>query len=119
MILEMLRWWYGPGLILSVHRIGAWTAAVEHTFSVGILLRTLFSPWRRIITPKGRGIDAQVRAALDNFVSRCVGFVIRCFALLFAAVAGLFAFLGGVVGLVLWPLVPPLIIYCLVRSITG
>lgn len=92
---------------------------VEREFSLGILLRTLFSPWRRILTPRGRSLDAKIQAALDNFVSRCVGFVVRIsvvFAALFmiACVA-----LAGVVVVVLWPLIPIAAVYGLIRGITG
>jgi hypothetical protein len=119
MILELLRWWYGPGWMQTIHRIGVWTGAVEHTFAVSTLLRTWFAPWRRIITVSGRGIDAHIRAALDNFVSRCIGGIIRTFVLLAAAIASFFAFVAGVVMMVIWPFIPLAGIYFLVRSVTG
>jgi hypothetical protein len=119
MILHMLRWWYGTGWMQATHRIGDWTSAVSRTFSVQLLLQTLFSPWRRIITMGGRSIDDKVRAALDNFVSRCIGFVIRLFVLLAAGGGMLGAFLAGVLVLAVWPLLPVAIIYFAIRGITG
>jgi len=119
MILEMLRWWYVTGWIQAAHRIGSWTAAVEHMFSLSLLLKTLFAPWRRIITYGGRGLDAKVHAALDNLVSRAVGFVIRSFVILTACLAMLGALLASLVMVLLWPLLPLLCIFFIVRGLVG
>lgn len=119
MIFEMLRWWYGTGWLQAMNRIGTWTKGVERIFSITILLKTLFAPWRRIISGAGKSFDDKIRAALDNFVSRCVGFVVRSFTLVIAAFATLGAFLGGVVMVALWPLLPLMFVYFLVRGIIG
>jgi hypothetical protein len=119
MIFEMLRWWYVTGWLQAAHRIGSWTASVERMFSLSLLLRTLFAPWRRIMTPRGRGLDAQMHAALDNFISRCVGFVIRIGVIFAAAVAMLAALISSIVMTVLWPVLPLLFIFFIVKGITG
>jgi hypothetical protein len=119
MIFEMLRWWYVTGWLQAAHRIGSWTVSVEHMFSLSLLLRTLFAPWRRIMTPKGRGLDAHLHAAVDNLVSRCVGFVIRLGVLLAAAVAMLIAVVMSVVMVVVWPVLPLLFIELVVKGVTG
>jgi hypothetical protein len=75
-------------------------------FSIRILLRTLFSPWRRIITYPGAGLDAKMRAFGDNLVSRCIGFTIRSFVLFAAAIAFILLGLLALLELVVWPLVP-------------
>lgn len=119
MILELVRWWYGSGWMQTVHRISTWTSSVEHTFAIPTLLRTWFAPWRRIVTVSGRGIDAHIRAALDNFVSRCIGGFIRTIVLLIAAVSSFAAFMAGVLMMIIWPVLPIAAVYFLVRSITG
>lgn len=119
MIFEMLRWWYVTGWLESVHRIGSWAKNVERTFSLTLLAQTLFSPWRRIITPRGRGIDAQVRAALDNFVSRCIGFIIRFFVIIAGLITVALALIAGIVMAAIWPLLPLLIFYFAFRGISA
>ena len=119
MILQMLRWWYGTGWLQATHRVTTWTKNVERAFSFTLLLQTLFSPWRRIISAPGRGLDAKMRAALDNFVSRCVGFFVRIGVILAGAFTMLGAFVGGVVLAGIWPLLPVAVIYFLIRSVTG
>lgn len=119
MIFEMLRWWYSTGWMQAVQRITGWPQAVERLFSLGLLVRTLFAPWKRIISAPGRGLDAKLRASLDNLVSRCIGFVIRVFVIM-AALAGMTAaFLSGLIAAVLWPALPLLSIGLLVKGITG
>lgn len=110
MLIEMFRWWYGQGWMATVHRVGAWTSGIERAFSLTLLLKTLFSPWRRIISPGGRGIDGVVRAALDNLVSRLVGFAVRSVVLITAGIATLGAFIGGFLMMIIWPLLPPAVL---------
>ena len=119
MIFEMLRWWYATGWIQAFQRIRDWTLAVEHMFSLTLLVKTLFAPWKRIVAAPGRGLDAKIHAALDNFVSRCIGFVIRVFVIVAAAVGMIMAFMASTVMAVLWPLLPVLLVICTVKGITG
>ncbi|HSH55572.1 MAG TPA: hypothetical protein VK983_01960 [Candidatus Limnocylindrales bacterium] len=115
--LELIRWWYGPGWKLVYdHAIGRFER-VSHLFSVPILVRTLWAPWRRIVTHPGASLEARMRAAGDNFVSRLVGFTVRMMVLVAAGVllAGSVVLSG--VFLVAWPLVPPLVVGLLVLAV--
>lgn len=116
---EMLRWWYIAGWAGAARRIVSWTSAVEHMFSLGLLLKTLFAPWKRITSAPGRGLDAKMRASLDNLVSRCIGFVIRFFVLIAALVGMLLALISGIVMTIVWPLMPVMFIFFIVKGITG
>jgi hypothetical protein len=114
---EFFSWWYGRGWRDAAKRIGKRINGVTEAFSVGTLLRTLFSPWRRIVTVPGKGVDAMFRAALDNAVSRFIGFLVRLMALL---AAGLMLFIFGVFGglfVILWPLLPLLSISLIIWGI--
>lgn len=119
MIFEMLRWWYVTGWAEAARRIGTWMMAVERNFSLGLLVRTLFSPWRRIITPGGRSLEDKLHAALDNLVSRSIGFVIRLFVILAAGVSMLGAFAAGTLIALVWPFMPLLIIFFIYQGITA
>jgi len=119
MIFELLRWWYVTGWLEAVHRIGSWAKGVERTFSLSLLFRTLFAPWRRIVTIGGKGIDAQMHAALDNLVSRSIGFVIRFVVIIAALVTTMVAMTAGIVMAALWPFLPLLILYFAFRGIAG
>lgn len=69
------------------------------------------------MTVPGAGIDAHIRALVDNAVSRLVGFVIRLFVLLAAGVCLLGVGVGGMLQIALWPLVPFIAVACLVGSL--
>jgi hypothetical protein len=86
-------------------------------FSIGILVHTLFSPWRRIITYPGAGLDARLRAFGDNLVSRAVGFTVRFFVLLAAALAFVFVAIMGVLEVLIWPLLPLLAAALIVKGV--
>lgn len=90
---------------------------VQLSFSLPVLLRTLFEPWRRIVTPSGRSLDEKFRAMLDNLVSRTVGFFVRIFALLAAAVLLVIAVVIGAIMSIAWPLIPILIVFSVVRAV--
>lgn len=86
-------------------------------FSVPSLMRTLFAPWKRIVTNPGAGLNAHLSAIGDNLVSRAIGFTVRVFVLIAALVSIVIIVAVGVVQIVLWPLVPLLIVYGLVMSL--
>jgi hypothetical protein len=60
-----------------------------------------------------------MRAALDNLVSRAVGFCIRFGVLIVASISTCVAFFAAIFMVGVWPFLPFIIIYCLVRSIIG
>lgn len=104
--LEFFSWWYGAGWAGTVAKSTKRLKAVGEAFSVDTLLSTLFAPWRRIITYAGAGLDAHMRAFVDNTVSRFIGFLIRLVALLAAFVMFIVVGTAAVVEIILWPLLP-------------
>lgn len=85
-------------------------------FSTRTLLRTLFAPWRRIVTYPGASLDAKMRASLDNLVSRCIGFTVRFFVLLAAGVALVALLVFALLEIIVWPLVPLLGVALIVKG---
>jgi len=117
--LEILTWWYSQGWAQVAKNAELRFFKVSHMFSVPILVRTLFAPWRRIITYPGASIDARFRAMGDNLVSRFVGFSVRAMVLLTAGIMLAFTAAAALVQLVIWPLIPPAVIVALVMGIIG
>ncbi len=80
-------------------------------FSVPILLKTLFSPWKRMsVTNRRPGISLQ--ASIDemtfNLTSRVVGFLVRFWLIIASVVVFFLAAISGIIGLIVWLLFPPL-----------
>ena len=106
MFIEMLTWWYGQGWIGVVRSMHRRLYNTAHMFSAGLLIQTLFSPWRRIITNPGASMQAHMQAFLDNLVSRFVGFGVRIMVLIAALLSLIFVAIGCALELLLWPLLP-------------
>jgi hypothetical protein len=106
LVVALFQWWYGPGWRDTASRLETRLHSTYQTFSIPILLTTLFAPWHRILTPPGGSLDEHMRALVDNAVSRLVGFMMRLITL-FVGFLLLFAYatLGGIV-LITWPLLP-------------
>jgi len=101
-----VQWWYGPGWRDASNRIVLHARNIYLSFSVPILLRTLFAPWHRLTTPPGGALQDKLRASVDNAVSRAVGFTVRLFALLGAIISILLTLVFGGLVLLIWPLAP-------------
>ncbi len=104
--LEFFKWWYGAGWARVLRKTKDRLSGLSQMFSIAILLRTLFSPWRRIISYPGAGIDAHLRAIGDNLVSRAVGFMVRISVLLCAAIAFIALVVFALLEIIVWPLMP-------------
>jgi hypothetical protein len=116
---EFFRWWYGQGWQLQFRNLEHRLTRTSSLFSAPSLLRTLFAPWRRIVSYPGAGIEAHVRAATDNFVSRLVGFAVRVMVLFAAAVILLLLLVIGLVELGVWPFLPLLIPALIIKGFLG
>lgn len=117
MALAFLGWWYGVGWSQVARNVARRLTKTSHMFSVPILLRTLFAPWRRIITYPGAGLNERFRALGDNLVSRAVGFTVRIFVLLAVSVLLIVVALAGVVEVVAWPLLPAGVVAAIVKGL--
>lgn len=104
----LVGWWYTRGWASAAHHLRGLIRNTLELFSVSILVRTLFKPWRQIITFTGANtsIKMKARAVLDNLVSRAVGFTVRIGTILIAILLVVMQLIIGVAALVLWPAVP-------------
>jgi hypothetical protein len=117
LILSFFSWWYGRGWGMVAASFGSRSRAVMNAFSVGQLFRTLFAPWRRIITYPGASLPERWRAWGDNTFSRVVGFVVRFFVLWGALLTLVIVMLLTVLELVVWPLLPLAVPGCLIAGL--
>lgn len=106
MLLAFFSWWYGQGWRQVASSLKSRVQAISDSFSVRQLSRTLFAPWKRIISPGGRSLDAKMRALADNLFSRVIGFIVRIFVLSGAAISVLVIAVLTVIEVVAWPLAP-------------
>ncbi|MDD5433337.1 MAG: hypothetical protein PHE77_01615 [Candidatus Pacebacteria bacterium] len=81
-------------------------------FSVGQLLKSLFSPWKGDISSYGRGFDAAryFNTFLGNMISRVLGALIRLVLIVLGLVFGLGVFLAGALVLIVWICLPAIVV---------
>jgi len=106
-VLDVLSWWYGAGWRGRAAKLKEQLAATEDYFSVDLLIKTLFSPFRQISAGKVQGpLGVQMRAFFDRLISRAIGGVVRSFMVVVGTVALALNTILGVVFLLVWAVVP-------------
>ncbi len=104
-------WWYGTGLIQAYQIATSIMAHVTDFFSLPILFRTLFAPWKNDVTvARNLSLADQLKVWQMNFVGRFIGFLVRSVVIVVALLILFILVLAGAAGLVIWLLGPPLVI---------
>ena len=104
--LELLTWWYSRGWLELAHRSAKFVSDLYNYFSVNLLLRTIFAPWKRIISYGSQSLNEKLRSLGDNLVSRMVGLGVRLVVLITAVILLFLSLVISVVAVLVWPLVP-------------
>ena len=104
----LLSWWYGRGWFWVADNINKKLITVNEIFSVGILLKTLFAPWKQIQSPTS--FRNFLQSSLDNFISRFIGATVRIGMLIGAFFSFAAVIAGGLLVIILWPIIPLLIV---------
>lgn len=119
-IVGLIGWWYGPGWRRSASRVAERLAATADFFSIGLLARTLFAPFRQISAGKVRGsLSVILHAWLDKLISRLIGAMVRS-AMMVAGVIAL-AVHGAIGSLLIvgWLVVPVLPLVGVMLALKG
>ena len=106
-IVWALSWWYGAGWKARLLQTRERLSASYDYFSIGLLARTLFAPFRQISAGKVNGpIGVKFRALVDRLISRFIGAFVRLILIIVGvAWLGIQAAIGAIV-LILWFAVP-------------
>ncbi len=81
-------------------------------FSIPLLLKTFFSPWRRYywIYPKGFDIAIYFEVIISNLISRVLGAFMRTVLITIGILAEIFLFFAGLIIFIGWLLLPFLLL---------
>lgn len=103
----MLSWWYTTGWRQRVSFLREKLASTVDYFSIDLLLRTLFSPYRQISAGKVTGsLNVQMHAFFDRLISRMIGAMIRLVMIIIGTIAIIGHTIIGIVLVFGWALVP-------------
>lgn len=119
-IVGLLKWWYSAGWSRQAQIIADGLHRTTDYFSIGLLLRTMFSLFRQ----DGAGsVDGPLTVKLEAFagalISRFIGAGIRTAVVLMGCVTIVLRVLFGGVMLLLWLFVPFLPIIGFIVMMTG
>ncbi len=120
--LDLLQWWYFQGWSRFANSLIAKIKGTFEFFSVGLLLRTLFTPYKQLSAEdhSGKTDPASIAgAAFDNLLSRFIGFFVRVGIIIISIITVCFEAIFGFILIVLWPAVPLLPVIGLLASMTG
>lgn len=106
-IVSVLGWWYGQGWNMRFVRLREKLMSTLDYFSIDLLFRTFFSPFRQISAGNVRGpLGVQMRAFLDRLISRMIGAMIRLTMIIVGSVAIVLYLVYGSLMLIIWGVVP-------------
>ena len=116
LVIDLLGWWYSRGFAWAGNYLFVTrTKRTLEFFSVSDLLKTLFAPFRQdAYKLRSATIEQRLQALGGNLISRFLGFLIRSILILTGLVVLLFNVVSGLVGILIWPVLPILPLLCLV-----
>lgn len=107
LLVGIFSWWYTDGLLSCVERVRFQIESLLDLFSIKLMFKTLFSPFRQISArSSGVSFDAKVSAFFDRTISRFVGAVTRLLMIIIGSILITIALFLGLFGIILWLLVP-------------
>lgn len=120
LLASFISWWYGSGWKDGAQNSLGRLRRTADLFSFGLILPTLFAPFRQISAGGVRGpLGDQFRVFLDRTVSRFVGFVVRIVMLIVGCLALIVLSLGCALWLIAWPLIPLTPVALVILAIGG
>ena len=106
-IISLLSWWYSEGWLEQISLTKRSFIKLADKFSIGMLLRTLFAPFRQISVSEQAGKTASLASVIaDKLISRLVGSVMRLVMVFVGTLALIIYAIISVLRLAGWPLLP-------------
>lgn len=120
LLVSLFQWWYGDGWRQRLRIIKRQLGDTLDFFSIELLFKTLFTPFRQISAEAANGsLEAKLRAFADKMISRAIGAVVRLVIIIAGIIAIVFqAAFGGII-LVGWGLLPLFPVAGIILMISG
>ena len=113
------RWYYGEAVKDLLMKWKNFVIFSLEYFSIPLLLKTLFAPWKRDITRKPRGLDLKklFEYITFNLISRSIGFIIRFLTICVGILFFFFVAIAGAMFFIIWIFLPLIFIGLLILAI--
>ena len=119
---SFLQWWYSRGWGIYFRGFRERMANIADFFSIGLLLKTLFQPFRQISANENGetgGLQGALVAFFDRLLSRFMGFLVRIGVIIIGVITMVFSFIAGLALAIVWPCLPLLPIAGIIVSTMG
>ncbi len=109
-IAHYLHWHYTKafGEIFGLWRNILWF--IKEFFSFSLLLKTFFSPWKRLHEKGSGGIGGFFEGLIVTTIMRIIGMGMRTIVIVIGLIVMVGAFLAGIIFIGLWPILPLLLV---------
>ena len=119
-IMGFFLWWYSDGWKRLLRVASDKLASIFDYFSIDLLVRSLFSPFRQISAGSVQGpLPVQLRAFVDQLFSRVIGAVVRTIMIFIGTISIIGAAIYQLLKICLWAVVPVLPLVGLVMMFIG
>lgn len=117
-MISYFSWWYYDEPAYLWRSLIIITKKVLESFSIGVLLRTIFDPWKRDISyAENPSLDVKFKILFENIFSRFIGFIVRAITILMGLVMTLVVFVILVMIFSVWLILPVLVLGLLFNGI--
>jgi len=107
-ILRFWGWYYTQAVKGLIKIWRNFIIFVEEYYSIPLLIKTLFHPWRRDITKYGRGFSFKkfFETLSFNLISRSIGFSARITIIIIGVLCLVGIMVSGFLALIIWIILP-------------
>ena len=120
MLMAFFSWWYSKGLAWKAEKILVSLERTMNTFSLGLLVKTWFAPFRQIdAVASGGSLDVRIRRSLDKLISRFIGALLRTSVMIIGGLFIIIKSIWGIFCLVCWLVMPILPVVFIAMFFSG
>lgn len=108
LITDFLSWWYLIGFRKFIGRLNLRLVKITDFFSLELLVKTLFTPFRLIdsYSTRGDSLDEKFRGLIDKLIACLIGGMIRSTVLIVGVFTIIATFVINLCQIVLWLVTP-------------
>lgn len=119
-LVGLLSWWYGDGFFARVQSIKVRLEKILDFFSIFILFKTLFAPYKQISAGGDfGGNETWLQIIIDKLISRIIGFFARIFLIITGMVVIIFQVLFSAIIIIFWLILPLIPVAGLIMYVIG
>ena len=119
-IIGMLSWWYGAGWRQRVVMLRERLARTVDYFSIDLLAKTLFAPFRQISAGRVNGpLGVKMQAFFDRLISRMIGMMIRSTMIVMGVGTIIVHSVLGLITVIMWAFIPLLPLVGVLMMLSG